>query len=122
MRTFEKPSAGALPDTSAWCELSAGDYVDLALNDSSGTVIVGAVADEINTPIVKQQGRVNASLIDEDRIRPFAVDVVRSYIKILMCRVICGHEVKPAVVEADRWCKYSAGAVDPVQHHLFGSC
>ena len=115
---FEVASAGALPDTAAGGELLSGGDVDLALDYTTDTVVVRAVAHEVNMAVLLEQRRVDSALIDVYWLGPLAVDIVSPDVEVLVSGVVGGHHVEPAVYAADSRREYSAGAVDLVQHYL----
>ena len=78
MRTFRTSSATALPDAPGFTEFFAGIRVDLKLSDALSSVGKNMGSHIVASPvIIPEQGGINASVIDENRIAPFPVNVIR---------------------------------------------
>ena len=77
---------------------------------------------KVGVTVLKEKRRVNAALIDADRVGPFAVNIVCVNIEILMCSVVGGDHIVSAVVIADSRSENTAGAVYFVKHYLIFSC
>ena len=82
------------------------------MENTALAVLIASVTHEICLAILKEQGRIDASLIHENRLRPLTVNIIGIHIKVLVICIICGHHVKASLMVTDRWCKDTAGAVD----------
>ena len=117
MRRFGIASAGAAPGGASGRELFAGADVDLA--DAHVAVAIG---EEINlSVVVKQQGRVDARLIDIDRVAPFARRIGRRNIEIPAAGDVGRDHVEHAVVPADGGGEDAAGGLGLLQRQLRGT-
>ena len=101
MRALEEPPARALPDAASGGELLARLDVDLALDDAMLPGIIRAVGHEIDLVALKIEGGVDAVLLDVDRVRPFAVDVVCPNVEIAAMGDIGRDHVEPPIPITD---------------------
>ena len=118
MRTFKIPSAGALPNAFAFSKLFSVSYIYLALNNSASAKTVCPVAHKIRPAVLKIQGRINTSLIDENRIGPFSVNIFRIYIKILAGSIVCSYHIESFAVKSYSRSENASAAVYFIQHNL----
>ncbi len=82
MRTFQKTSACTLPDTFCRGKFLSGCNVNFTLDNPMNAVIIRAVAHEIGVTVLEVQRGVNAVLLHINRLRPFAVNIIRPDVKI----------------------------------------
>ena len=112
MRRFQITAAISFPDRLAFGQTLSCCNVDLTLEDASIAILVTAVAHKICLAILKEQRRIDASLIHKYRLRPLPVNIIGIYIEVFVIGIVRSHHVETSLVITDRRCKHSAGAVD----------
>ena len=86
---------------SAGSELSPGGNIYLTLGNALSAVFVCTVADEVNMAVIEKKRGVDAVLVYENRVRPFAVDVIGADVEIPVYRGIGSHHIESSLVIAD---------------------
>src|SRR5699024_1425320 len=96
-------AAGAVPDDLRLAEPLSGFKIDREHADAGPAALVAVRPGVVDgAVVVPEQRGVDAALVDVDRLRPFAADVVRPDEEVAAVRHIRRNHVKPAVAPADR--------------------
>ena len=119
MRSLRAFAAGTVPNALCLAQLCAGLKINLKLSDAVVAVFVRMCTGVIHLAVrIPEQRRVNALMVDPDRVGPLAADVICPHKKIAAACHIRRDHIESAVVVADRRRKNTAGGAAVHQRQL----